>query len=216
MRFNAKKCYVLSIKNRSSCFYKLNNHILQSVPKNPYLGLMISSDLKWTTHISNICSKASSTLGFLRRNIRHCCTPCRKNAYISLVRSTLEYGAVIWDPYTKADIEKLERIQRRAARCICHDYRSRNPGSVTRMLADLDLDTLQERRKELRLTFLFNVVEGLVPAIRAAEYLEPVHQKRRIRATKLSDYISDNTVNSHQLNNSQCFKHTRATDIYKH
>ena len=217
MRFNAKKCYVLSIKNRSSYFYKLNNHILQSVPKNPYLGLMISNDLKWTTHISNICSKASSTLGFLRRNLRHCSTSCRKNAYISLVRSTLEYGAVIWDPYTKADIDKLERIQRRAARFISHDYKSRNPGSITRMLADLDLDTLQERRKELRLTFLFKVVEGLVPAIPAAEYLEPVHQKRRIRATKLSDYISDNTVKSHQLNNSRCFKHIRAsTDIYKH
>ena len=76
------------------------------------------------------------------------------------------------------------------------------------MLADLDLDTLQERRKELRLTFLFKVVEGLMPAIPAAEYLEPVHQKRRIRATKLySDYISDNTVKSHQLNNYRCFKH---------
>ena len=78
MRFNAKKCYLLSMKNRLSHFYTLNNHILQSVPKNPYLGLTISSDLKWSTHISNICSKASSTLGFLRRNLRHCSTQCRK------------------------------------------------------------------------------------------------------------------------------------------
>ena len=33
MRFNAKKCYLLSIKNRH--FYTLNNHILQSVQKKP-------------------------------------------------------------------------------------------------------------------------------------------------------------------------------------
>ena len=35
----------------------------------------------------------------------------QENAYISLVRSVLEYGATIWDPYQKNDIEKLEKIQ---------------------------------------------------------------------------------------------------------
>ena len=216
MRFNAKKCYLLSIKQRLSYFYSLNGHILQSVPQNPYLGLNISNDLKWSTHINSICSKASSTLGFLRRNLRHCSTDCRKNAYISLVRSTLEYGAIIWDPHNKADIDRLERIQRRGARFITHDYKSRTPGSITKMLADLDLQTLQERRKELRLTFLFKVVEGLVPAIPSPDYLVPVRNKRRIRATKLSDFIVDNTVTAHQLNNSRCFVTPRCnTEVYK-
>ena len=216
MRFNAKKCYLLSIKQRISHFYTLNGHILQSVPQNPYLGLTISNDLKWSTHINSICSKASSTLGFLRRNLRHCSTDCRKNAYISLVRSTLEYGAIIWDPYTKMDIDRLERVQRRGARFITHDYKSRTPGSITKMLADLDLQTLQERRKELRLTFLFKVVEGLVPAIPSPDYLVPVRNKRRIRATKLSDFIVDNTITAHQLNNSRCFVTPRCnTEIYK-
>ena len=29
------------------------------------------------------------------------------SAYISLVRSTLEYGAVIWDPFTQNEIDKI-------------------------------------------------------------------------------------------------------------
>jgi hypothetical protein len=33
MRFNAKKCYILSMKN--------NNQVLEQVPSNPYLGLQI-------------------------------------------------------------------------------------------------------------------------------------------------------------------------------
>lgn len=37
MEFNAKKCYVLSIKDKSSRFYELDKQILQSVSKNPYL-----------------------------------------------------------------------------------------------------------------------------------------------------------------------------------
>jgi hypothetical protein len=101
--------------------------ILEQVDSNPYFGLQISEDLKWSTHISNITKKANSTIGFLRRNLQRCPKECRKNAYISLVRSVLEYGAIIWDPYQKNDIEKLEKIQRRA-RFINKDYRSREEG----------------------------------------------------------------------------------------
>ena len=95
MLFNASKCYILSINSKSSYYYQLNNTTLKHVDNNPYLGLLISKDLKWATHIEKICKKASSTLGFIQRNLRHCPTHCRKSAYIALVRSTLEYGSVV-------------------------------------------------------------------------------------------------------------------------
>ena len=138
MRFNAKKCYILSIRNKSQRMHTLDGHILQQVQNNPYLELQISEDLKkWTTHITNVAKKAKSTLGFLRKNLRICPKECKKTAYISLVRSTMEYGAIVWDPYTTSDINKLERIQRRAARFITGDYKTREEGSVTKMLNDL-------------------------------------------------------------------------------
>jgi hypothetical protein len=34
MRFNAKKCYILSINKKSNKFYSLDNHILQEVQDN--------------------------------------------------------------------------------------------------------------------------------------------------------------------------------------
>lgn len=43
-------------------------HKLDHVEQSPYLGVMISNDLKWTAHIDKICNKANSTRGFLRRN----------------------------------------------------------------------------------------------------------------------------------------------------
>lgn len=108
MLFNASKCYILSINSKSYFYYPLNNTILKHVDNNPYLGLLLSKDLKWATHIEKICKKASSTLGFIQRNLRHCPTHCRKSAYIALVRSTLEYGSVVWDPHLQKDIEKIE------------------------------------------------------------------------------------------------------------
>ena len=50
---------------------------------------------------------------------------CRKTAYLFLVRSILDYGGSIWDPYQVKDIEKLESVQRQAARFITNDYQSR-------------------------------------------------------------------------------------------
>ena len=63
MSFNAKKCYILSVNKSgtsSSFFYQLNDTILQGVDIDPYLGLLISKDLKWATHIDKISKKASS------------------------------------------------------------------------------------------------------------------------------------------------------------
>jgi hypothetical protein len=48
VRKYAKKCYILSINKKSNKFYSLDNHILQEVQDNPYLGLQISNDLKWS------------------------------------------------------------------------------------------------------------------------------------------------------------------------
>ena len=85
MRFNATKCYIMSIKKKTHKCYQLGGHILEQVDSNPYLELQISEDLEWSTHISKITKKANTTIGFLRRNLQHCLKECRKNAYISLV-----------------------------------------------------------------------------------------------------------------------------------
>ena len=68
MRYNATTCYILSVKKSSSYFNKFGNAVLEEVDNNPYLGLSISNDLKWTNHIYNICKKVSSSIGFIRRN----------------------------------------------------------------------------------------------------------------------------------------------------
>lgn len=206
MRFNAKKCYVMSINNKSSNFYELDKHILQEVEESPYLGVTLSNSHKFSSHINKISSKASSTLGFLRRNLKNCPADCRRTAYLSLVRSTLEYASIVWDPHLQRDIDKLEQVQRRAARFISGDYTSREPGCVTNMLKDLDIPPLQDRRKMARLTFFYKVTEGLVPAMLKDTYLTPIRGKRIIRPKKFKDYVSTNIVTNQAVNHNKCFQ----------
>ena len=203
MRFNAKKCYILSINQKRTKFYQLNNHILQEVQNNPYLGLEISNDLKWNIHINNVCKKANATLGFLRRNLRNVPENCRKTAYISLVRSTMEYGATIWNPYLKGDIDKLERIQNRATRFIKKDYHNRSPGTITKMKQDLELDTLEERRESLRLILMYKVVEGLVPSLPPSQFVKFERQKRQIKPKTFKDHHTTNIIDKRVCNNSR-------------
>ena len=82
---------LLSFNQYKSYYYQLSSHILQQVDTNPYLGVTFSEDLKWSSHITKITKKANSTLGFIRRNLKHCPESSRKTAYLALVRSTLEY-----------------------------------------------------------------------------------------------------------------------------
>ena len=173
---------------------------------NPYLGITISNDLQWKTHINNITKKANSTLGFIKRNLKHAPQECKRVAYIALVRSTLEYAAIVWGPYKQSDTVNLEKIKRNAARFIRGDYRSRQEGCVTDMLKELGLPPLQERRREKRLVMLFKIARGMVPAIKADVVLHQLPAKRRIRGKNYSDYQSSNPVDKYQINNSSAFK----------
>ena len=143
--FNAKMCYIMSINCKSTHYYTLCDHILKQVEENPYLGLTLTESLKWYSHITKITKKATTTLNFLQRNLKNSPTECRKTVYVSLVRSILDYGQIVWDPfldygqivwdpYLKQDVERLERVQRQAARFITRGYRTCEEGCVTRML----------------------------------------------------------------------------------
>ena len=52
------------------------------------------------------------------------CPPKLKvTAYFSLVRSSLKYSSVAWDPFRPKDIDKLEKNQISAARFVIQNYR---------------------------------------------------------------------------------------------
>ena len=132
--------------------YKLHGHTLEVVDSGKYLGVNMSSDLSWHTHIDSTTAKASKTLGFLRRNLSKCTKQVKSAAYTSLVRPTLEYASAAWDPSSAEDITKLEKVQRQAARFAHSNYYDRAPGCVTKMVSDLGWEPLQHRRRVERLS----------------------------------------------------------------
>ena len=73
MSFHQEKCEVIHITKKKTPIlhsYSLHGHILSSVPQIKYLGVHISQDLKWNSHINSTFSKANQALGVLKRNLR--------------------------------------------------------------------------------------------------------------------------------------------------
>ena len=114
-----------------------------------YLGVTLSNDLEWSKHIATMHDKQGSKLSFLRRNLKGCPEKLMQTAYFSLIRSFMEYG----------NNDKVERVQRRAARFVKSRY-SRH-SSVSGMLDVLEWTPLSQRRQEARLIPFYKIINGL-------------------------------------------------------
>ena len=172
MEFNPGKCQVLQItrsKQPLQSQYTLHGQVLESVDSAKYLGVTISQDLNWNNHINNIIGKANRTLGFVKRNVKTRNEPVKELAYKTLVPPQVEYASSIWNPYTKQNTNKIEMIQRRAARWVKNNYSPYD--SVSNMLDGLGWRSLENRRIDSRLVMFYIIIHGYV-AIQIPTYFE--------------------------------------------
>lgn len=163
MSLNLLKTVSMTItrkKSPSNFNYSIDSHILQSVSQYKYLGIIISSDLRWNLHIDFIAHKAMKKLWSLRHSLRQATSDIKLTAYKTYVRSLLEYADVVWDPHTASNINKLEKIQKMALRFVFNSY-NRNVSSYA-LRARAQLETLESRRRTNRLKFLFLVCNNFL------------------------------------------------------
>ena len=187
MRFNASKCQLLRIsysQHPLEHFYTISDQILQQVPSAKYLGILLNDQLKWDTHIVSITARANSTIGFLHRNLSLCTRDLKELAYFSLARSILEYAWQVWDPHLKKDVTRPEQFQRCAARLTMRDCSTYS--SVTKILDDLGWEPLSTRRRDHRLSLMFQITHGLV-AIPTDDIL--ILAKSHTRASLKHNYV---------------------------
>ena len=168
--------YTATARKQTPYFYQLNGEILQSVPNTPFLGVTLSTDLKFNIHLNKNVAKSYQCLAFVHRNLKYCPEKLRRLSYISLIRSKLEYSSSVWDPHLCKDKHHLEMVQRRAARFIKRDYSYES--SVTQMLKDLDLSSLENRRKMNKFTVLYKIRNDLL-CIKENGYLERADSRTR-------------------------------------
>ena len=97
--------------------YKLDRCILNHVKKEKDLGVLISNDLKWSSHIDCVVGKGYKMLGFLRRHsLKSFDMQTRRLLYLSFVRPIVGYASEMWSPQTINDLSKVESLQKRTTK----------------------------------------------------------------------------------------------------
>ncbi len=163
MDFRPSKCFTMNITRKRNLMisdYVLKDSVLENVEKSPYLGVVIRKDLKWRDHVDNITMKANRTLGLVRRNIKTNNKELKTKAFNTLVRPVLDYASSVWDPYQQGDINRIQAVQRRAARYVTNRFH--NTSSPTEMLLDLNWEALQTRRQKIKLCTFYKIHHGLL------------------------------------------------------
>lgn len=216
------KCYVLSCGNTKipNIAYKLHDTNLEAVKEIRDIGVIITSDLKFSKHCSFIAGKAYSRACLILRSFSSKNPVLLMNAFIVYVRPIVESATPVWSPYMIKDIRAIERIQRYFTKAICgksninyRDYSDR--------LHILKVHSLEYRRIIFDLIFCYKILNNLID-LKICDFfeLDNTHRTRghrfKLRTTSIAvtnarlfsfpvrivpiwNSLPNDTVNSHSI-----------------
>ena len=130
----------------------MDNLVIETVNKEKDLGVLISKDLKFSKQWAKAVKSANRSLGFIARHFEY-----KRNTiplYKPLVRPHLENAVQFWSPGLRKDIDKLERVQRRATKLI-PELRNK---SYEERLKCFDIHSHETRRLRGKLFEVFKIL----------------------------------------------------------
>ena len=103
------------------------------------LGVELDFMLNFDKQIKNMCMKAARQLNVLQRLSKFLSVETRLLIFKSFIQSNFNYCPLVWHFCSKANTEKLEKLQYRALRIVFNDYIS----SYESLLNKVNLPTLR-------------------------------------------------------------------------
>ena len=149
MLINAQKTKEMIIdfasKDSKIDLININDSEIERVDTAKLLGITISNNLSWETHITNITNKVSQRL-FMLRLLKRAQVDMDKllHIYTMVIRPIVEYGCQVWHPgLNKGEKKLIESIQERALKIIM-------PNASYELAQQIsELPTLETRRVDL-------------------------------------------------------------------
>ena len=103
---------------------KTDNAEIEQVANHKLLGMIIDEHLTYEVHVDKLCIKLSKRLGLLR----HISPYLKKNQRIiyfnAVIKPLMMYASTVWTSCNKEVLERVLRMQKRAARIILEAQRT--------------------------------------------------------------------------------------------
>ena len=129
------------------------------------LGITLENNCSFKQHITNRIEAAKRMSAWVFRTFSTRERLPLMTLYKSLVRPLVEYSSVLWSPTSKADIKRLEEVQKsfiRKINGVNSDYKT--------ALKQLNLYSLERRRERYMIMQIWKSLENLAPNTSSTEY----------------------------------------------
>ena len=168
---------------------------IEVVEKMKILGTIINNRLTWDENCNAIITKVNSRMQLLRELQRFgSSTHEMVHFWILFCRSILEQSCVVWGgSLTQENIESLERTQKTFSKMVLKQ-RYKNYENA---LLFLNLDTLEQRRKEFFKRFAKNEILK-----NTLNDLLPLNNKKHNMKTRKNEKYVVNFANTNRLKNA--------------
>ena len=136
--------------------YLMEGTVPESTTEERDVGVIVSSNLKPAAQCAKAAKTAGLVLGQITRAFHYRDRHIFVRLYKQYVLPHLEFSAAAWSPWTEADREALERVQKRAINMVSGlqgtPYEER--------LAELGMVSLAERRHQTDMAQVYRMVHG--------------------------------------------------------
>src|ERR1700743_1604393 len=116
LHFNPDKCFVITIRrivDFINTSYMIGSHTIERKELMRDLGLLIDPKCTFAAHMEQSTNKARQSMGYIKKiSNGQFGTRALKVLYTSYIRSKLEFGSVIWDPYQEVYSDDIESVQK--------------------------------------------------------------------------------------------------------
>ena len=167
--FNLSKCEVITITRRNEFWavdYMMDSHIVERKSEVRDLGFLVDVRFRLIAHIERNTTKARQMMGYIKSISKgQFDTRTLKVLYVAYVRSRLEFGSVIWDPYQATYSDLIESVQKQFVMFALGDSNRIPPYTLPpyeSRCAKLGLNSLEMRRKEANLLLAYDLQNGKI------------------------------------------------------
>ena len=98
----------------------LESHCIQHVETQKLLGIITDKNLSWDKQIDSVCLNITRRITLLKHLSKYVNKNSLKQYYNSYILPGFDYGCRIWSRGSSSNVNRLIRLQKRAARIILH------------------------------------------------------------------------------------------------
>ena len=192
MKANPEKfqCIVSNRHQDITINFDINGMQISSQKSVILLGIEIDTNLKFDSHIDNLCKKAGKQLNVLKRFSTVLNSTRKYNIYQSFVLSVFDYAPVVWMFSHKNKLIMMEKLNKRALQYVYDDQHS----TYKELLERRNSETFQCIRNKCLAIEVFKSINKLSP-----KYMHDIFKSKDInyslRDTNCVIQPKVNTVN---------------------